>query len=138
MKPNGLLLVHVPNKTYQTITGERHEVPDEEAYRINAGHVRQGYFPDTMRDLLTQGGFVVEDVFTAHGPMSDVAHRIYYQFENPAVLRFATMPLVDICSAIDRTMKRPFGNTVFAVARKQEKQALNAKKIERTHTFAAR
>jgi len=34
MKVNGILIVHVPNKTYQTITGELHNVPDSEAYKI--------------------------------------------------------------------------------------------------------
>jgi len=90
-----------------------------------------------MRSLLTDGGFTVETVFTAHGPMSDVAHRIYYQFENPAILRFATMPLVDICSAIDRSMNRSFGNTVFAIARKKAAEPPRVQNSENKQATAA-
>ena len=50
-------------------------VPDEEAWRINPGHVRQGYSPDELRSKLQQAGFEVKAVQMAQGHPITYAHR---------------------------------------------------------------
>lgn len=116
LRPGGTLIVHVPNKSYQTIDGKIHDVADEDAWKINPGHVRQGYSPAALADKLQKAGFTVNRCFTSQGWWADVAHRSYQKFEKPAFLRLGSIPITDVCSFLDRKLPRSFGNTVFAVA----------------------
>lgn len=118
LKSGGHVVVHVPNSAYHTLDGQIHHVPDELAWKINEGHVRQGYAPEKLKQKLEHRGFTVLKCFTAHGPLSDLAHRIYSGLEKPAILRLAAVPVIDVCNILDMNTKRKFGNTVFAVAQK--------------------
>jgi SAM-dependent methyltransferase len=116
LAPGGTILVHVPRDQWTTREGEVHRVPDAEAWRINPGHVRQGYSPEAMRQLLTNAGLTVEDVQVWLGRWGTLAHSIYAKLEHPAPLRLLSVPITDICSLLDRRRPTPDGNTVFARA----------------------
>jgi trans-aconitate methyltransferase len=118
LRPGGTLIVHVPNVTYTTFSGIVHAVPDEEAYKINEGHVRTGYSSEVLTRLLGNCGFSVDFIGTAHGAWSDLAHQVYCRLEHPAALRLLALPAIDLFSFLDRHLPRHTGNTVFAIATK--------------------
>lgn len=118
VKPGGRLLVHQPNVEYRRFGGRRTIVAQEVADKITAGHVRHGYRPEQLSSLLSSVGFEVECVEQWHGPLSDLAHRLYKFIEHPAFLRFAALPVIDVLSFLDRVFPREHGNTVYAVARR--------------------
>lgn len=114
--PGGTLLVHVPRDRWTTWRGTVQQVPDEEAWRINEGHVRQGYSPESMCELLTGAGLRVVETETWLGRWGVLAHEVYQRFERPTVLRLLSIPVTDLCAWLDRRRPRPEGNTVFACA----------------------
>lgn len=114
--PGGHLLVHVPRDRWLTRSGAVHAVSDEEAWRINVGHVRQGYSPEKMRALLEASGLTVVDVAAWLGRWGTLAHEFYARVETPAALRLLSLPITDACAALDRRARTPDGNTVYARA----------------------
>ncbi|MBA3801162.1 MAG: methyltransferase domain-containing protein [Geodermatophilaceae bacterium] len=116
LAPGGHLLVHVPRDRWLTRSGTVHAVPDEDAWRINSGHVRQGYSPEAMRTLLEGGGLQVLDVQTWLGRWGTFAHEFYERVETPTPLRLLSLPVTDVCAALDRRGGTPEGNTVYAQA----------------------
>ena len=116
LRPGGTLLVHTPRDQWTTRSGVVHRVPDEEAWRINSGHVRQGYRPDGLRLLLTEAGLEVEDTQLWVGRWGTLAHNVYSGLEHPALLRLLSIPVTDVCGRLDRRHPSPDGNTVFARA----------------------
>lgn len=119
LRPGGVLLVHVPRNRWTTWSGSVYEVPDEEAWRINPGHVRHGYSPEALRQLLSDAGLIVQHVETWLGRWGVLAHTIYAHFESPRPLRLLSIPITDLCAAIDQRSDRRNGNTVFAYAFKR-------------------
>lgn len=118
LRPGGTLLVHVPRDRWVTRSGVVHRVPDHEAWRINPGHVRQGYSPEGMRTLLSQAGADVQEVHTWLGRWGTLAHEIYARLEHPAALRLLTIPVTDACAALDARKDTLEGNTVYVRATK--------------------
>ena len=116
LRPGGTLLVHVPRDRWRTWSGVVQRVPDSEAWRINLGHVRQGYDPDALRQLLTAAGLVVLDTQTWIGRWGVLAHAVYARLEHPLVLRLLSIPVTDLCARLDRGGAAGEGNTVFARA----------------------
>jgi SAM-dependent methyltransferase len=116
LRPGGTLLVHVPRDRWTTWRGIVQHVRDDEAWRINPGHVRQGYSPEAMRDLLASAGLEVEQIETWIGRWGVLAHQVYRRLEHPFVLRMLSIPVTDLCASIDQRRPRPDGNTVFARA----------------------
>jgi glycosyltransferase involved in cell wall biosynthesis len=116
LRPGGTLLVHVPRDRWRTWDGTLHHVADEDAWRINLGHVRQGYSPERLRGLLEGAGLEVRLVETWLGRWGVLAHSVYARLERPTPLRLLSVPVTDICSALDRRSPTPDGNTVFAAA----------------------
>lgn len=116
LRPGGTLLVHVPRDQWRTWFGVVHRVPDSEAWRINSGHVRQGYDPDGLRQLLTAAGLVVVETQTWVGRWGVLAHTVYERLEHPLFLRLLSVPVTDICARLDRGSAPGEGNTVFARA----------------------
>jgi 2-polyprenyl-3-methyl-5-hydroxy-6-metoxy-1,4-benzoquinol methylase len=114
--PGGTLLVHVPRDQWTTWSGVVHKVADDEAWRINPGHVRQGYSPDALRQLLTNAGLTVEETQTWLGRWGVLAHTTYTQLERPAILRLLSIPITDACARLDRRSPPTDGNTVYARA----------------------
>ena len=114
--PGGHVLVHVPRDRWLTRSGTVHAVADEDAWRINIGHVRQGYSPEAMRTLLEGGGLVVLDVQTWLGRWGTFAHEFYQRVERPTPLRLLSLPVTDVCAALDRRGGTPEGNAVYARA----------------------
>jgi SAM-dependent methyltransferase len=118
LRPGGTLLVHVPRDRWLTRDGTVHRVPDEDAWQINAGHVRTGYSPERMRALLTDAGFRVLDVQTWVGRWGTLAHSVYSRLEHPTPLRALSLPVTDVCAWLDARNPDMDGNTVFAWAEK--------------------
>ncbi len=116
LRPGGTLLVHVPRDRWRTWFGVVHRVPDTEAWRINSGHVRQGYDPEALRQLLTSAGLVVMETQTWVGRWGVLAHTVYARLEHPLALRLLSVPVTDICARLDRRSAFRDGNTVFARA----------------------
>ena len=118
LTPGGTLLVHVPRDRWVTRSGITHALPDADAWQINAGHVRQGYSPDAMAALLVGAGLEIELIETWIGRWGTLAHEIYARLEHPTPLRLLTLPVTDICAALDRREGSNDGNTVYAQATK--------------------
>lgn len=116
LRPGGWLLAHVPRNRWRTFSGVEHWVADEDAWRINPGHVRQGYSPEGLRGLLAGAGLEVRDVRTWLGRWGVLAHAAYARLESPRPLRVLSVPVTDVCSWLDRRKPTPEGNTVFAAA----------------------
>lgn len=116
LRPGGTLLVHVPRDRWTTWSGLVHRIPDEEAWRINPGHVRQGYSPASLRELLTGAGLRVQATDTWVGRWGVLAHDVYRRLEHPAPLRLLSIPMTELCALLDARASRPEGNTVFAHA----------------------
>lgn len=118
LAPGGTLLVHVPANPYTDRTGVRHWVPDEEAWRINAGHVRHGYRVEDLRRRVETAGFEVVEVERWNRHWSTWAHHAYARLERPAWLRLASVPVTDVLAVLDRRRPATEGNTVWLVARR--------------------
>ncbi|MDQ4039103.1 MAG: class I SAM-dependent methyltransferase [Actinomycetota bacterium] len=116
LEPGGHLLVHVPRDRWLTRSGRVHAVPDADAWRINAGHVRQGYSPERMRALLEDSGLTVLEVSAWLGRWGTLAHEFYARVETPIALRLLSLPVTDACAALDRRAGTPEGNTIYARA----------------------
>ena len=102
LRPGGTLLVHVPRDQWTTRSGVVHRVPDDEAWRINPGHVRQGYDPDGLRGLLGSAGLSVVQIQLWVGRWGTLAHDVYSRLEHPAPLRLLSIPVTEICGRLDR------------------------------------
>ena len=118
LRPGGTLLAHVPRDRWVTRSGITHAMADEDAWQINPGHVRQGYSPGQMTTLLVGAGLEVELIETWIGRWGTLAHEIYGRLERPTPLRMLSLPVTDICAALDRREASKEGNSVFAQARK--------------------
>jgi len=118
MRPGGTLLVHVPRDVWTHRDGRKEVVPDSEAWRINAGHVRMGYSPAGLSALISSAGFDVLDVQLWLRRWGVIVHETYARAERIVPLRLATLPLTDLAAVLDRRRPPEEGNTVFLVARK--------------------
>ena len=118
LKPGGWLVVHVPNLWYQRLGGSMHTCPPDEAWQINPGHVRNGYTPEQLGQLLQSASAEHVESHPRHGRWSDLAHSVYRWLERPAFLRLLAVPLVDTIWMLDRLMPSAHCNTVFGIARK--------------------
>lgn len=117
LRPGGHLLVHVPRDQWTSRAGKVHRVADEDAWHINIGHVRSGYSPKRLRELLEAAGLHVVDVELWTGWWGMLARDVYSRLEHPAPLRILSMPVTDVCAVLDGRCVD--GNTVFAHAIKQ-------------------
>lgn len=116
LKPGGRLLIHVPNVSFLETNGELIQVPDAEAWKINPGHVRQGYAPEELRKKLGQAGFKVEEIRLTQGHPVTYAHRLYARVEKIFPLRIGILPILDVLIWLDHRFKPKHGNTVWALA----------------------
>ena len=116
LRPGGTLLVHVPRDQWTTRSGVVHRVADEDAWRINPGHVRHGYSPERLGQLLAAADLKVMSIDLWVGRWGTLAHSVYSGLEHPAPLRLLSMPVTDLCAVLDRRDPSPDGNTVFARA----------------------
>lgn len=116
LRPGGTLLVHVPRDRWKTRSGVVHHIADEDAWRINPGHVRMGYAPERMRELLEGAGFEVRDVQTWLGRWGTLAHEVYERLESPVALRALSIPVTDACAWLDARAGTSEGNTVYVRA----------------------
>jgi len=118
LKPNGQLLVHVPNRHIMQLSGQLVTVPDEEAWRINPGHVRNGYAPEELSHKLEGAGFRIKQIEqTQSRPMAH-AHNLYRKGEKVLPLRVLILPIIDTLIRMDMSKKPVHGNTVWALAEK--------------------
>lgn len=118
LAPGGTLLVHVPTNPYTDHKRVRHWIPDEEAWRINPGHVRQGYELADLRQRVEAAGFEVVEVERWNRHWSAWAHHVYARLERPLVLRLASVPVTDLLAVLDRRRPPTEGNTLWLVARR--------------------
>jgi hypothetical protein len=93
-----------------------HRGRDEDAWMVNAGHVRQGYDPSTMRSLLEGSGFELLRLERWTRRWGAWAYAFYDLVESPAPLRVLSLPVTDLCSVLDRRRPESEGNTLFALA----------------------
>ena len=118
MRPGGSLLVHVPRDVWTRRDGTQDRVADEDAWQINAGHVRQGYSPEALTDLVESAGFVVLDTNTWLRRWGVLAHDTYSRLERFVPLRLLTLPVTDLAAVLDRRRPPAEGNSVWLHARK--------------------
>ncbi|HEY3999935.1 MAG TPA: methyltransferase domain-containing protein, partial [Candidatus Xenobia bacterium] len=118
LKPSGRLLVHVPNRHYLDTDRVLRTVPDEAAWKVNPGHVRAGYTPDELSDVLTRAGYRVDTVQATQGLPIAWAHRLHLWAEKRLPLRLLILPLIDVLTFIDRCRPPAHGNTLWALAHK--------------------
>lgn len=111
--------MHVPRNRWQSVDGSEEYVADKDAWKIKSGHVRMGYSPELMRELLESAGFEVVDLEAWIGPWGVQAHWFYERVENPAPLRALSIPVTDVCVWLDRRRGTDDGNTVYARAIKK-------------------
>ncbi|MEX2659943.1 MAG: class I SAM-dependent methyltransferase [Acidimicrobiales bacterium] len=118
LETGGTLLIHVPAIPYTDRKGGQHWVADEDAWRINAGHVRHGYRPDDLRERVETAGFEVVAIERWNRHWSTWAHDAYARLERPAVLRLLSVPITDVLATFDRRRPPTEGNTLWMVARR--------------------
>jgi SAM-dependent methyltransferase len=116
LRPGGTLLVHVPRDQWTDRRGKVIRVPDEEAWRVNPGHVRAGYAPERLRSLVEAAGFQVREVDIWLRRWGVLAFEVYTRLEHPRPLRALTLPVTDACAFLDRHRPQKEGNTVWLVA----------------------
>lgn len=117
MTDDGRLLIHVPTNPYTDRKGVQHWVQDDQAWKINPGHVRQGYPPEVLRKRVEQAGFEVLALDKWNRRWSAVAFDVYTRLENPTPLRLLSVPITDLLAILDRRRPAQEGNTVWMVAR---------------------
>lgn len=114
LKSNGTVLIHVPSRHYQDVDGSMHTVEDELAWKINPGHVRNGYTEEELTNLLSSAGFKsIEVIPTQRRPIAK-AHNYYRMVEKIPPLRIAVLPLMDFLIRQDLTLNSGHGNTLWA------------------------
>jgi 2-polyprenyl-3-methyl-5-hydroxy-6-metoxy-1,4-benzoquinol methylase len=118
LKPGGRLLVHVPNGYFRETDGRVIRVADADAWKINPGHVRQGYTPVEMSARLASVGFEVVAAEMTQGSPITRAHRLYARVQRWLPLRIAILPLIDLLAFLDRHRRSADGNTVWVLARR--------------------
>jgi 2-polyprenyl-3-methyl-5-hydroxy-6-metoxy-1,4-benzoquinol methylase len=118
VRPGGLVLIHVPERTFVDHRGRVHTGTDDMAWQINPGHVRLGYTPDQVAALCERAGLEVALIERWNRRWSARAVALYGVFEHPAPLRLLTIPFTDVCAWLDRRRPPEEGNTVFAIARR--------------------
>jgi len=123
LKVGGYLLVHVPNRSYMETDGRIIAVPDEDAWQINPGHIRQGYTPDELATKLTRAGYELLEIQQTQGTPIAYAHKLHNRVQRVLVLRVLILPIIDLLTWIDRGKAPRHGNTVWAWARKHPDNA---------------
>ncbi len=118
LKPDGTLLVHVPRDQWRRSDGVIERVPDDEAWRVNPGHVRFGYSPDGLAELVRTAGFEVLDTQTWVRQWGVRAFSFYARVERVVPLRLVSVPFTDIAALLDRRRPADEGNTVWLRARR--------------------
>jgi len=118
LKPKGQLLVHVPNRHIMQLSGQLVTVPDEEAWRINPGHVRNGYALEELSSKLESVGFHVKQIEQTQSRPMAYAHSIYRKAEGMLPMRVLILPVINILIRLDMHKKPVHGNTVWALAEK--------------------
>lgn len=117
-RTGGRLLVHVPRDQWTHLDGRIEVVPDDEAWKINPGHVRHGYSPERLRQLLTGAGFTIDEEDLWLRRYSVCAFRAYERLEHPAALRLLSIPVTEVCGHLDRRRPRSEGNSVWMATTK--------------------
>jgi hypothetical protein len=110
--------VHVPRNRWRTWSGQEKIVPDEEAWKVNPGHVRTGYSPESIVTLLQSVGLRIDDVQTWLGRWGVLAHSVYERLERPRPLRLLSIPITLAAARLESRGPTPDGNTVFVRATK--------------------
>lgn len=118
LRPGGTLLVHVPRDQWTRADGVVERVADDQAWRINPGHVRMGYSPGGLRGLLGGVGFEVDRTELWVRRWGVRAFAVYTRLEPLVPLRLLSLPVTDLCVRLDARRPEAEGNTVFAVARR--------------------
>jgi 2-polyprenyl-3-methyl-5-hydroxy-6-metoxy-1,4-benzoquinol methylase len=121
MKPLGCLIVHVPNRNYMGLDGGTRTGADSQAYLSHPGHVRSGYTPDELRDVVEDAGFAVDRVEQWHGPLTHLAYSIegsLLRRRFGRVMRLFAIPAVSLIVRFDMTVPKLHGNTVLLIARR--------------------
>jgi SAM-dependent methyltransferase len=118
MRPGGTLLVHVPTDRWTTFGGTVHLVADEDAWKINEGHVRQGYTMESLHGLLRAAGLSVDRMDPLIGRWGALAFSTYDRLEHPAPARVLSLPVTDAAAWLERRRPPTTGNAIVAVATK--------------------
>jgi len=116
LRPGGGILVHVPSLWHRELGGEMRTIADDEAWRVNPGHVRGGYTHDGLREILQSAGFTVRRIEGTQGSPITLADRIYVAIERWAPLRIVILPLIDLLTWVDLRRVPAHGNTVWGWA----------------------
>ena len=120
LNPGGHLLIHVPNRFFMETDGKLITIPDEEAWKINLGHVRQGYTPDELCSKLQLGGFHIRSILETQGNPATYAFRLAAKVKKLLPLRVLVLPFIDFFAWLDRVNPPTHGNTIWAWAQKPD------------------
>ena len=115
LKPGGTLLTHVPSRTFVDTDGSIKVVSDEEAWRVNPGHVRNGYTAGELHDKLLSAGFRNVRCKRVSGWHIARAHQIHVRNQSP-LRRLLILPLLDFHHWRDARSEQPNGNTIWCWA----------------------
>lgn len=118
LRPGGRFLVHVPRDVWTHADGRQERVPDDEAWKINAGHVRMGYSPESLQSLLEAAGFVTDTPRVWLQRWSVRAHVLYSKIEPLVPLRLLTIPFTELAARLDEGRPPNEGNSVFCMGMK--------------------
>jgi SAM-dependent methyltransferase len=118
LRPGGHFLAHVPRDLWIDAHGREERVPDDEAWKINAGHVRMGYSPDGLAELLRGAGFETAPPLVWLQRWSVRAFWLYFKVEPVVPLRLLTIPFTDVAARLDERRPQDEGNSVFIVGTK--------------------
>lgn len=118
LRPGGTLLIHVPHRTFTDLDGTVKVVPDEDAWRVNPGHVRHGYTVEELDARLRETGFADIRIKRVSGPHYTRSFILHNQSANSIWRRFLILPTLDQYQQMDAATDQPTGNTVWAWAKR--------------------
>jgi SAM-dependent methyltransferase len=121
LKPSGKLVCHVPSL-------ERIWVFSGHATNFNVpGHVRPGYSPEQLRELLQASGFKVESLGTSWGYLETVSNNLSYKITGASQsnkgLYALAFPILNAAAWLGQFQKQHrYSAGVYAVATKSKRE----------------
>jgi 2-polyprenyl-3-methyl-5-hydroxy-6-metoxy-1,4-benzoquinol methylase len=117
LKPGGTALIHVPHRTWTNLDGSISDIPDADAWKVNPGHVRNGYLADELAEKLARAGLHVLRTQRVSGRHIVRALQLHENHPGP-LARILLLPWLDHHIRQDLRHEQPQGNGVWAWARR--------------------
>ncbi len=119
LKPGGVAMIHVPHRTWINLDGTVSQIADEDAWKVNPGHVRNGYTTGELEEKLRAAGFTVMRTKRVSG--RHIVQALAIHEKNSSLpRRLMVLPLLDHHIRKDFRHDQPEGNGVWTWARREE------------------